>query len=161
MRSGKPAPGDPGGLAASKPIEQAKAKKFDPKKRSLDQVPAKWVDDPANFDDGKTNKTRLVGTWARFATGSEGRTKKQLHRWCVCDQSKANKDSAAYPGHFASTQVEKIRGKICRLGSKPALLRRLGPCVTKAELESRHQKNDSVTRIFKKMLLFFLVFKKK
>ena len=39
MRTGKPAPGDPGGLAASKPIEQAKAKKFDPKKRGLDQLP--------------------------------------------------------------------------------------------------------------------------
>ena len=51
--------------------------------------------------------------------------------------------------------VEEIRGKICRLGSKPALLRRLGPCVTKEELESLHQKNESVTRIFEKMLLFF------
>ena len=58
-------------------------------------------------------------------------------------------------------QLEKIRGKICRLGSKPALLRRLGPCVTKEELESLHQKNESVTRIFEKMLLFFLIFKKK
>ena len=59
------------------------------------------------------------------------------------------------------TGVEEIRGKICRLGSKPALLRRLGPCVTKEELESLHQKNESVTRIFEKMLLFFLFFKKK
>ena len=107
MRLGNPAPGDPGGLAASKPIEQAKAKKFDPKKRGLDQLPAnKWIDDPANFDDGKTNKTRLVGTWVRFPTGSAGRTKTQLHRLCICDQSKdpANKESATYPGHFASTQ---------------------------------------------------------
>jgi hypothetical protein len=48
----------------------------------------------------------LVGTFARFPTGSEGRTQKQLHRWCVCDTSKdkANKDSAFYPGHFVSTQ---------------------------------------------------------
>ena len=44
--------------------------------------------------------------------------------------------------------------KICRLGSTPALLRRLGPCVTKEELESLYQKNKSVTRIFEKMLLF-------
>ena len=51
--------------------------------------------------------------------------------------------------------VEEIRGKICRLGSKPALLRRLGPCVTKEELESLHQKIESVTRIFDKMLFFF------
>ena len=103
----KPAPGEPlGGLADAKPIDQANAKKFDPKKRGLDQLPAKWIDDPANFDDGKTNKTRLVGTWAQFATGSAGRTKYQLHRWCVCAQSKdsANKESATYPGHFASTQ---------------------------------------------------------
>ena len=50
--------------------------------------------------------------------------------------------------------VEEIRGKIRRLGSKPALLRRLGPCVTKEELESLHQKIESITRIFVKMLLF-------
>jgi hypothetical protein len=103
---GKPAPGDPGGLGGSKPIQPPKAKKFDPKKRGLEQLPPKHIDDPANFDDGKTNKTRLVGTFARFATNSEGRTKKQLHRWCVCDASKdpANEDSAFYPGHFVSTQ---------------------------------------------------------
>ena len=41
-----------------------------------------------------------------------------------------------------------------------ALLRRLGPCVTKEELESLYQNNESVTRIFEKML-FFLIFKKK
>ena len=57
--------------------------------------------------------------------------------------------------------LEEIRGKICRLGSTPALLRRLGPCVTKEELESLHQKIESVTRISEKMLLFFLIFKKK
>ena len=57
--------------------------------------------------------------------------------------------------NFDKIGLEKIRGKICRLGSKPALLRRLGPCVTKEELESLHQKNESVTRIFEKMLLFF------
>ena len=51
--------------------------------------------------------------------------------------------------------VEEIRGKICRLGSKPVLLRRLGPCVTKEELEFLHQKTESITRIFVKMLLFF------
>ena len=81
-------------------------KKFDPKKRGLDQLPAKWVDDPANFDDGKTNETRLVGTYARFPTGSAGRSKYQLHRWCICDQSTdpANKESATFPGHFVSTQ---------------------------------------------------------
>ena len=57
--------------------------------------------------------------------------------------------------------IEEIRGKVCRLGSKPALLRRLGPCVTKEELEFLHQKAESITRIFVKMLLFFLIFKKK
>ena len=35
-----------------------------------------------------------------------------------------------------------------------------GPCVTKEELESLHQKIESVTRIFEKMLLF-VFFKKK
>ena len=83
-----------------------KAKKFDPKNRGLNQLPIKHLDDFDDFDDGKTNKTRLVGTWARFPTGSDGRTKFQLHRWCVCDVSKdkANKESATYPGHWVSTQ---------------------------------------------------------
>ena len=103
--TGKPAPGEPlGGLAGAKPIYQAKAKKFDPKKRGLDQLPIKQINDFENFVDGKMNRTRLVGTWARFATGSAGRTKYQLHRWCVCNQSKANKESATYPSHFVSTQ---------------------------------------------------------
>ena len=39
--------------------------------------------------------------------------------------------------------------------SKPAFLRRLGPCVTKEELESVHQKIESLTRIFEEMSLFF------
>ena len=47
-----PAPGEPlGGLAGAKPIDQAKAKKFDPKKRGLDQLPIKWIDDFDNFVD--------------------------------------------------------------------------------------------------------------
>ena len=50
--------------------------------------------------------------------------------------------------------------KICRLGFTPALLRRLGPCVTKEELESVYQKIESVTRIFEKMPLFCVFFKK-
>ena len=50
--------------------------------------------------------------------------------------------------------LEEVRGKIRRLGIKPAFLRRIGPYVTKEELESIYQKNESVTRIFEKMLLF-------
>ena len=50
--------------------------------------------------------------------------------------------------------VEEIRGKIRELRIKPAFLRCLGPYVTKEELESIYQKNESVTRIFEKMLLF-------
>ena len=62
------------------------------------------------FVDGKTNRTRPVGTWPRFETGSDGRSKTQLHCWCVCDENKAdkNKDCATYPGHFASTQGSSI-----------------------------------------------------
>ena len=37
---------------------------------------------------------------------------------------------------------------------------RLGPCVTKEELESVYQKIESVTRIFEKMSLFCVFFKK-
>ena len=59
-----------------------------------------------------------------------------------------------------TTEIEEIRGKIRRLGIRPAFLRRLGPYVTKEELESIYQKNESVTRIFGKMLLFSVFFKK-
>ena len=78
---GKPAPGEPpGGLANAKPIDPGSApKKFDPKKRGLKKLPVRHVDNFETFVDGKTNRTRLVGTWARFATGSAGRTKTQLH----------------------------------------------------------------------------------
>ena len=105
MRTGKPAPGDPG-LGDLKPIP-TKSKTFDPKKRGIDEIPKSWVDDPANFDDGKTNKTRLVGTYARFANNSGGRSKNQLHRWCICEQSQItdNKDSLTFPGHWVSTQA--------------------------------------------------------
>ena len=108
---GKPAPGEPpGGLADAKPIDPGSAPKWDAKKRGLEQPPRKHIDDPAKFVDGKTNRTRLVGTWARFETGSEGRSKTQLHRWCICDESKAerNNECATYPGHFASTQGGSI-----------------------------------------------------
>jgi hypothetical protein len=37
---------------------------------------------------------------------------------------------------------------------------RLGPCVTKEELESVYEKIESVTRIFEKMLLFCVFLKK-
>ena len=53
----------------------------------------------------------------------------------------------------AST-LEEIRRKKRPPGIKPAFLCRLGPYVTKDELESIYQKNESVTRIFEKMLLF-------
>ena len=105
MRTGKPAPGDPG-LGELKPAP-TKPKAFDPKKRGLDELPKHHLDDPANFDDGKTNKTRLVGTYARFENNNGGRSKKQLHRWCICDQSQLaeNKDSLTFPGHWVSTQA--------------------------------------------------------
>ena len=54
--------------------------------------------------------------------------------------------------------VEEIRRKIHPPGIKPAFLRRLGPYVTKEELESIYQKIESVTRIFEKMLLFLFFF---
>ena len=42
----------------------------------------------------------------------------------------------------------EIRRKIRPPGVKPVFLRRLGPYVTKEELESIYQKSESVTRIF-------------
>ena len=106
MRTGKPALGDPGGFGDLKPIP-TKPKTFDPKKRGIGEIPKSWVDNPANFDDGKTNKTRLVGTYARFANNNGGRSKKQLHRWCICEQSQItdNKDNLTFPGHWVSTQA--------------------------------------------------------
>ena len=56
--------------------------------------------------------------------------------------------------------VEEIRGKIRELGIKPAFLRRLGPSVTKEELESVYQKIESLTRIFEEMSLFFVFSRK-
>ena len=52
---GKPAPGEPrGGLANAKPIDPGSAPKtFDPKKRGVEKIPLKHIDDPANFADGK------------------------------------------------------------------------------------------------------------
>ena len=111
MRTGKPAPGDPGGLGELKPAP-TKSKAFDPKKRGLGDLPKDHLDDPADFDDGKTNKTRLVGTYARFKNNNGGRSQKQLHRWCICDESKLaeNKDSLTFPGHWVSTQASSSIG---------------------------------------------------
>ena len=76
----------------------------------MEKLPLRHIGNFETFVDGKTNRTRLVGTWARFETGSAGRTKTQLHRWCVCDESKAekNKECATYLGHFVSTQGSSI-----------------------------------------------------
>ena len=108
---GKPAPGEPRVLADAKPNVPGSAPKWNPKNRGLEQPPRKHIDDPAKFVDGKTSKTRPVGKWARFATNSDGRSKTQLRRWCVCDQSKdpANKESATYPSHFVSTQGNPVK----------------------------------------------------
>ena len=94
---GGAAPGEPRGLANV----PGSAPKWNAKNRGLEQPPRKHLDNPANFDDGKSNKTRPVGTFARFATNGGGRSKTQLHRRCVCDQSKGpvNKESPTYPGH--------------------------------------------------------------
>ena len=83
-----------------------------------------------------------------------------------CRCALARSGYAQYPPHIAvapflaGLSVEEIRGKIRRLEIKPAFLRRLGSYVTKEELESIYQTNESLTRIFEKML-FFCVFKKK
>ena len=85
--------------------------KWNSKTRGLEKPPRGHIDDRANFDDGKDNKTRPVGTFARFPTTGGGRSKTQLHRWCVCDQSKGadNKESPAYPGHWVSTQGNPLQ----------------------------------------------------
>ena len=70
------------------------------------------------------------------------------------------RSSSRGEGSSSSSMLEEIRGKIRRLGIKPAFLRRLGPYVTKEELESIYQKNESVTRIFLEYAAFLCVFKK-
>ena len=92
---------------------------------------------------GKIKKQETLQQQKAKAQESRNRAETELH-----DIQKQVQDISS---------LEEIRGKICRLGSKPALLRRLGPRVTKEELESLHQKNESVTRIFEKMLLLFLI----
>ena len=104
-RMGGAAPGEPGGLANAKPKVPGNAPKWNPKNRGLAQPPRGHLDDLANFDDGKDNRTRSVSTFARFTSTGDGRSKTQLHKWCICDQSKdaGNKESPTYPGHWAST----------------------------------------------------------
>ena len=109
---GGAAPGEPasGDLANAKPKVPVKATKWNPKNRGLEKPPRGHLDDRANFDDGKDNKSRPIGTQARFATTHGGRSRFQLHRWCVCDERKAedNKGSPTYPGHWRTTQGNPI-----------------------------------------------------
>ena len=93
-----------------------KGAEMDPKNRGLEQPPRGHLDDLANFDDGKDNKNRSVGTFARFATTGDGRSKTQLHKWCVCDQSKdtGNKESPTYPGHWVGTQGNPLQSNTHR-----------------------------------------------
>ena len=90
-RMGGAAPGEPddGGLVKAKPKVPSKAKKWNSNNRGLDQPPWNHIDDRATYGDGKDNKTRPIGMQARFETTHGGRTRCQLHVWCVCDESKA------------------------------------------------------------------------
>ena len=121
-RMGGAAPGEPGGLANAKPKVPGtlEAPKWNPKNRGLEQPPHKHLDDLTNFDDDKNNKNRPVGTFARFATTGGGRSKTQLHKWCVCDQSKGtvNKESPTYLGHWASTQGNPLQSNTHRNAGK-------------------------------------------
>ena len=131
QRMGGAAPGEPaaGGLANMKPKAPGKAPKWNPKTRGLEKPPRGHLDDRENFDDGKDNTTRPVGTFARFATTHGGRSKFQPHRWCVCDQSKDadNKESPAYPGHWASTQGNPLQSNTATLTRTRARMARHSP----------------------------------
>ena len=76
----------------AKPKVPGKAAKWNPKTRGLEKPPRGHLDDRANFDDGKDNTTRPIGTQARFETTHGGRSRSQLRVWCVCDESKAADD---------------------------------------------------------------------
>ena len=95
-------PGD-GGLAKAKSEVPGKAAKWNLKNRGLEKPPRQHIDDRANYDDGKDNKTRPIGTQARSEATHGCRSRSQLHVWCVCDESKADKQNPFYPGHWRST----------------------------------------------------------
>ena len=109
QRMGGAAPGEPDDLA--KPKVPGNVPKWNSKTRGLDKPPCGHLDDHANFDDGKDNKTRPISTFARFPTTGGGRSKSQLHRWCVCDQSKDadNKESPTYPATGSARRATRSR----------------------------------------------------
>jgi len=82
-----------------------KATKWSSKNRGLDKPPRHIIDDRANYDDGKDNKCRPIGTYARFKAIHGETARSQLHVWCVCDESKAaDKQNPFWPSHWRSTQ---------------------------------------------------------
>ena len=106
-RMGGAAPGEPGdgGLAKTKSKVPGKATKWSSKNRGLDKPPRHITDGRATYDDGKDNKSRPIGTYARFKANHGETTRIQLHAWCVCDESKAaNDQNPFWPGHSRSTQ---------------------------------------------------------
>ena len=63
------------------------------------------------------------------------------------------------PAHTVSElAIEEIRGKINLLGIKPDFLRRLGPSVTKEELESVYKKNRVLNSHFRGNVTFYVCF---
>ena len=94
-----------GGLAKAKPKGSGKKAKWSSENHGLDKPPRGHVGDCATYYDGKDNKTRPSGTFARFQSTYGGTSRSQLHVWCVCDESKsADKQNPCYPGHWKSTQ---------------------------------------------------------
>ena len=95
----------PRGSLKNEPIRPPAA--WNAKDRQVGQLPPLSHLDPDLDDvqDGKTAKTRIVGTKARVSC--EDTTHGRIFIWCVCAASKADKDAKTYPGHWRPSHGPK------------------------------------------------------
>ena len=101
-----------GGLGGSRPIRGASANSnaitvWNPKARKVGQLPpVSHLDENLDkAEDGMTNRNRLVGTKCRVP--APGLANGRIFIWCVCANSKAETDSATYPGHWRPSHGPK------------------------------------------------------
>ena len=102
-----------GGLGRSRPSAHGSSgargqpKAWNAKDREVGKVPplSHFDADLDDVKDGKTAKTRIVGTKARVAC--EDATHGKVFIWCVCAASKADKDAKTYPGHWRPSHGPK------------------------------------------------------
>ena len=93
--------------AADQTLPGGKPMAWNPKDRQVGQVPptSHYDADLDDVKDGKTAKTRMVGTKARATC--EDATHGRIFIWCVCAASKADKGAKTYPGHWRPSHGPK------------------------------------------------------